>query len=193
MKRLVKTLLTSLLLAIASSCFFYTPYGQNIEESIGLALLFKLRGPRESPAKAVINNIDDNSSDKLGLSTHFSKWPRTIHAALVDKLVQFGAKVIAFDIFFAENKDRNQDLIFAEAIRRAGNVILVEEIQHKSLHPSDRSQRSTTIEMDTIVPPITPLANAALALAPFPLPKIPVRVNTTWRFKPSCGNIPTLP
>jgi adenylate cyclase len=193
MKSLGTALLAGLLLAIASTCFYFTQYGQNIEESFGLALLFKLRGPRESPTNVVIINIDDTSSDQLTPSLHFSKWPRTIHAALVNRLKVYGAKVIAFDIFFSEDKDYQQDLIFAEAIRHAGNVILAEEMRHKSIMVPGYPNQLSTVEVDTLVPPIKPLADAALALAPFPLPKIPVRVDTTWRFKGSCGNTPTLP
>jgi len=193
MSRLLKALLAGLLLAIASTCFFYTQYGQEVEESLGLPLLYKLRGPRRPPANVVIVNIDDDSSRKLGLPANFSKWPRTIHAALVDRLKQYGAKIIVFDIHFAENKDHQQDLRFAEAIRRAGNVILVEEILYTSFSASHGANQSIKIDMETLVPPIKPLADAALALAPFPLPKIPVRLNATWRFKPSCGNTPTLP
>lgn len=193
MRRLLQALLAGLLLAIASTCFFYTQYGQEIEESLGLPLLYRLRGPRRPPANVVIVNIDDNSSHKLGLPAHFSKWPRTVHAALVDRLKQYGAKIIAFDIHFAENKDHKQDLRFAEAIQRAGNVILVEEILYTSFSAPCGDNQTITIDMETLVPPIKPLADAALALAPFPLPKIPVRLNTTWRFKPSCGNTPTLP
>ena len=193
MKRLVTALLAGLLLAVASSWFFFTPYGQDAEESLGLALLFKLRGQRKSPAKTIIINIDDNSPAAITHSKHFSKWPRTIHAALVDKLVAYGARLIVFDIHFGENRDQHQDLLFGEAIRRAGNVILVEEIQHESIKFPDSSGQSCIVDIDTLIPPIKPLAEAALALAPFPLPKIPVRVNTTWLFKPSCGNIATLP
>ena len=193
MKRLFKPLLAALLLAIAGICFYYTPFGQELEESLGLSLLYKLRGPRQPPAKVVIINIDDNASDNSGLPAHFSKWPRTIHAALVDRLKMFGAKIVAFDIHFAEHRDDPQDLLFADAIRRAGNVILVEEMLYTSFSAPCAPNQSTTVEMETLVPPIQPLAHSALALAPFPLPKIPVRVNTTWRFKPSCGNTPTLP
>ena len=91
------------------------------------------------------------------------------------------------------DKDQQQDLRFAEAIRRAGNVILVEEMLYTSFSAPCDANRSNKIEMETLVPPIKPLADAALALVPFPLPKIPVRLNSTWRFKPTCGNTPTLP
>ena len=193
MRRLFKALLAGLLLAIISICFLYAPYGREIEESFGLPLLYKLRGPRQSPGEVVIVNIDDISSEKFGLATHFSKWPRTIHARLVDRLKEYGAKVIAFDIHFAENKDRQQDQLFAEAIRRAGNVILVEDLLYTSFSAPCDGNQPAHIDIETLVPPIKPLADAALALAPFPLPKIPVRLTTTWRFKPTCGNTPTLP
>jgi adenylate cyclase len=193
MKRTLNAILAGLLLTIAGISFFYTPLGQRVEEDYGLALLFKLRGPRLPPEKAVIINIDNDSSDKLSLSTHFSKWPRSVHAALVDRLIKYGAKVIAFDIFFAEYKNRAEDLAFAEAIRHAGNVILVEELQHTSLSLLKGTAASGNLEMESLLPPIALLADEALALVPFPLPKIPVRVNQTWRFKTSSGEIPTLP
>jgi len=193
MARLVKILFVGLLLAVTSACFFYSPYGQSIEESLGLTLLYKLRGPRKPPDSVVIINVDDSSSEQPGAARPFGKWPRIIHAQLVDKLVHYGAKVIAFDIHFSEQRDLRQDLTFAEAIRRAGNVVLVEEMQHISVPSADSSRQSTTLEIDTRIPPVQPLAEAAKALAPFPLPKIPVRVATSWRFKSSCGDIPTLP
>ncbi|KJR98515.1 MAG: hypothetical protein VR65_20125 [Desulfobulbaceae bacterium BRH_c16a] len=198
MKRLGKAFLTGLLLAIAGTCFVYTPYGQRVEEEFGLSLLFKLRGPRQPPEKAVIVNIDSISPGNPELSGSFGKLPRTVHAALVDRLTQYGAAVIAFDIYFAETANRDQDTTFAEAIRRAGNVILVEDLRHAPAMPATGptgrgAGPAGNVEMEILVPPIQPLADAAFALVPFPLPKIPIRVNQSWRFKESCGDMPTLP
>ena len=193
MKRLMKAIIAGLLLALTAVCVFFTPYAQKIEEDYGLKLLFMLRGPRKPPDNAVIINIDNESSNKLGLSDHFSKWPRSVHAALVDRLVQYGAKIIAFDILFAENRDDKDDALFAEAISRAGNVILVEELRHKSLPVSAGTTSSGTVEIESSIPPADVFADAALAIAPFPLPKIPVRINQAWRFKTSSGGVPTLP
>jgi adenylate cyclase len=193
MKQLGKPLLTVLLPAVTAICFFISPYGRYAEEEYGLTLLFTLRGSRPPPEKAVIVNIDADSTDRPGLSPHFSKWPRTVHADLVDRLVEFGAKLIVFDVLFAEEKDPESDLAFAAALQRAGNVILVEELRHTSLSASSAADNSFEIEVEQLVPPIEILANTALALAPFPLPKIPVRVTRTWRFKSTCGEIPTLP
>ncbi len=49
------------------------------------------------------------------------------------------------------------------------------------------------LNIERLVPPIPPLARTALALAPFPLPKVPVKVSQYWTFKTSAGDTPTLP
>ncbi|MEE4242684.1 MAG: CHASE2 domain-containing protein, partial [Desulfopila sp.] len=193
MKRLGKPLLAGLLLAAAAICFSISTFGMHVEEEYGLSLLFKLRGSRPPPAKVVIINIDDNSGEKPAAPSHFSKWPRTIYAELVDRLVHYGAKVIVFDVLFAEEKKQHEDQEFAEKLRQAGNVILAAELQHKTIDTSAEDAVSVDMEMEQLLPPIKVLADAALALAPFPLPKTPVRVSRTWRFKSSCGEIPILP
>lgn len=194
MHRLGRALITGLLLAIAGIYLFSTPYGRKIEEEYGLGLLFKMRGPRPHPGQAVIVNVDRGFSGTAGIPGDFSQWPRSVHAALVEKLAQYGAAVIVFDIYFSDNQDRSHDRALAEAIRRAGNVILVEELRHASpLAVGGNPLLTGGVEIEMLVPPVEPLAGAALALAPFPLPKIPVRVGQAWRFKESCGDIPTLP
>lgn len=193
MNRLVFALLFGVLSAIAAAGFFFSSYGQRLEEDVGLPLLFKIRGPRSPPSNVVIVNLDDESSERLGLPQNFSKWPRTVHAALVDRLKSCGAAVIAFDVHFAETRIPADDLAFAEAIRQAGNVVLFEELKRQTFSPGKAAKTSGNVEMDILVPPIAPLADAALALAPFPLPKIPVRINQAWTFKSSAGDMPTLP
>ncbi len=74
------------------------------------------------PPDIVLVAIDEDSLAKLG------RWPwsRRLHAALVDRLKADGAKVIALDIVFAEPDagDSPADALLAEAIGRAGNVVL---------------------------------------------------------------------
>ncbi len=74
------------------------------------------------PEDIVIVAIDENSLSKLG------RWPwsRRLHAALIDRLKADGAKVIALDLVFAEPdaSDQPADALLAEAIARAGNVVL---------------------------------------------------------------------
>ena len=175
-------------------CFFFSPVGQKIEENLGLAVLFKMRGPRTPPDEVVIVNIDSASSQVLGLPSNISKWPRSIHAELVNTLKRLGASVVAFDVHFADSRNREQDLDFTAAVQQAGNVILFEELNRRRANQNRQGQEvGTAVELDTLVPPFSPLAESALALAPFPLPKLPVRVNQTWIFKGSIGEKPTLP
>ena len=50
---------------------------------------------------------------------------RSLHAQLIQKLNQAGAKVIAFDILFSEPSEPNEDQELARALRQADNVVLV--------------------------------------------------------------------
>lgn len=76
----------------------------------------------------VLVKIDDSSLQKLGV------WPipRTIHAGMIDKLRDFGAKVVALDILFPEKSpmvgDQSPDTVFAESIKNfqtAGGRVFV--------------------------------------------------------------------
>lgn len=77
---------------------------------------------RPPPADLVIVAIDENSLSKLG------RWPwsRRLHAALIDRLKADGARVIGLDLVFAEPdaSDQPADALLAEAVGRAGNVVL---------------------------------------------------------------------
>ena len=101
--------------------------------------------PREKTGQVAILDLDEESIKALGQWP----WPRTTMATLVERLNDLGAKVIAFDVVFAEH-DRtsppriaktlpedaayqtlretlenlpDNDRIFAEAIAAAGNVV----------------------------------------------------------------------
>lgn len=54
--------------------------------------------PNKKDDRLVLAAIDDHSLNKIG------RWPwtRTKHAKIVDKLKTFGAKIIAFDVFYSE-------------------------------------------------------------------------------------------
>jgi adenylate cyclase len=191
MTRLAHALLCSVFFAAAGTAFFFSPYGQKIEEDLGLALLFKMRGPKKPEARVTIVDLDENSSELLGLPKNPGNWPRSIHARLLQKLQSYDVTAVAFDIYFTEARDAEDDLVFARAIEASGNVILFEELSRRSLPPEN--QALTGIDIENQSPPLPILADAALALAPFPLPKLPIRLNQTWTFKNSAGGVPTLP
>ena len=188
MPRTVKTLLLGLLLALLGVLAGMLPPAASLEEDIGLGWLFKLRGARPPPAGVVVVSIDRESSSALGLPNTPRKWPRSLHARLVSRLQELGARVVAFDVIFEEARAHDQDLLFAQACRAAGNVVLFEYLKRDA-----PDGESANLQVETQVPPIPELAGAADALAPFPLPKVPIRVNDFWLFKPGAGDVPTLP
>lgn len=166
-----------------------------LEERFGLSWLFHLRGPTAAPDNVVVVAIDQPSAMQMGLSIMPRLWPRDIHAQLIDKLVQAGARAIIFDLTFdmpsvlAETDER-----LAQAIRAAGNVILTERLV--------RHNAAVLFDEDHILPrPIIQegsgqllpvIADEATARAPFAVPKTD-RVNHYWTFKAGAGDMPTVP
>ena len=68
----------------------------------------------------MVVGINDESSAKLGEWP----WPRRVQAQLVDRLKAAGAKRIVYDVLFTTRSEAEDDRLFADAIRRAGNVWL---------------------------------------------------------------------
>jgi adenylate cyclase len=168
------------------------PISVEIEERFGLAHLFRRRGPLPPPSEVVVVSIDRRSSQVLALPPQPEKWPRRLHARVVDELKRQGAAVIAFDMIFDEPRLPADDGRFAEAIARAGNVILCEYLDRERLVAA-KAPQSTLATVEKLVRPIPLLTDAAVGLGPFPLPKVPVRVSQYWTFKTGAGDLPTLP
>lgn len=87
----------------------------------GLDLLFTLRGPLPPSEKIVIVAIDEPSMAEFGRQW---PWPRSLHAQLIRKLNQAGARAIGFDILFAEPSVSDEDQALARALQEAKNVVL---------------------------------------------------------------------
>ncbi len=79
---------------------------------------FRLRGPLAPGNQIVIAAMDEKSVNELGPLP----WPRSTHAQLLDKLAT--ARVVAFDLTFESSSDPSEDLAFALAMSRHGNVVL---------------------------------------------------------------------
>jgi signal transduction histidine kinase len=90
----------------------------------GLDLLFLLRGPLPPPSEIVVVAIDEPSFAEISKQW---PWPRSVHARLIEQLKKAGARVIGFDVLFAERSQPPEDMALEQAIREAGNVVLVSE------------------------------------------------------------------
>jgi adenylate cyclase len=156
-----------------------------LDETIGLGMLFAARGAVPAPTDVVLVNISRDSAEGVGQTAELDEWPRRLHAALIDTLSAAGAAGIAFDIMFEEPRD--DDPILAAAIAAAGNVILAERV----VDPTPLASGGGVVVLER-VPPTGQLKDAALATAPFTLPKVPIRVSQFWTFGPG-ADVPSLP
>ena len=159
---------------------------QEVSENADLSWLFNVRGPRPAPPEVVIVSIDKESARELNLPNEPHKWPRSLHAQLVDRLHAAGARVIGFDVMFKEVQRPDTDAAFEQAIARAGNVVLVDTLDVQPL-------RADRLAIERVIRALPRFADAAHATAIFPLPKFPKRINQFWLFKTGAGDAPTLP
>lgn len=164
------------------------------EENLGLHLLYRLRGAEKPLADVVILAIDRASAKALNLPTTPHKWPRSLHAMLLESLSTHKPAVVAFDLIFHDPQSASDDHAFADAIQRAGNVILTQPLDRETLPLlNDAGMPISRMIIEKKVPAVPLLADAAVAQAPFPLPKVPIKLNQYWRFGPGLEQMPTLP
>ena len=83
--------------------------------SVRLSMSSAFYVPRESSGNVVLIAIDDASLQAYGRMP--AEWDRTLHAQLVRFLSNAGARVVTFDVLFAEPTDADEAL--AEAIEHA--------------------------------------------------------------------------
>jgi adenylate cyclase len=161
----------------------------DLETTLGLDSLFRIRGNRATPDAVVIVAMDEASENRLGVGRDLTRW-RGFHAKLIHELQTQGAVLIAFDLqFIAAHPDQDSEL--AAAIQSAGNVLLSECVQKLRQGVEDffgRDECSQTNQQPFVqkeagqaqdlseqlvamrkVPPLALLANAALDAAPFSL------------------------
>lgn len=192
MSNFCKAMLVGLLTGVLGLCF--VPIASQLEEDIGLDFLFTLRGSREVPSDVIIITMDRVSARNLNLPPDPGKWPRSLHARLVEILTKQGAAVIAFDVLFDEVRNPDHNSMFADSIKNAHNVVLCESVEKETISLTDKEGVHTgNLHTIKLVPPIPLLAQSAMAIAPFVLPKVPVKVSQYWRFKGGVEDKPTLP
>ena len=172
-----------------------TPWGAALEERVGLAGLFRVRGPLEPPADVVVVSLDRSSAEAMGLPEPIRDWPRSIHARLIERLVEAGASVIVFDLILSRPQDPAEDLALARAVAQARRVVLFEYLDsvRRPLAEAGPSAPQEWLTTERAIEPLPAFAESAVGLAPFPLPKVPNRVSQFWTFQQLAGERPTLP
>ena len=137
-----------ILLVLLAAATYYSHSNHDLRKRLQYVVFdaFNQLHPRPATDDVVIIDIDEESLERLGQWP----WPRTIMADLTTRLKGMGASAIAFDMVFAEPdrtspgmiaerlpetdamqpvKDAmttlpDNDAVFAEAISKAGNVVM---------------------------------------------------------------------
>lgn len=162
----------------------------DIEDGLGLQLLYSARGVRLPPDDVVIVALDASSAHDLGQPDRPDRWSRRLHAQLIAGLVERGAQVVGFDMLFERAGDPHDDQMLADAMRRAGNVVVAERLVRSPVMSADGQVLGNVDQAVGLLPPIR---DAAWATAPFVLPKTPTGVFEYWSVVAAAGDRLALP
>ena len=121
--------------ALLAGALGLLPFFRNIElDTYDLRVAATAR-PAAPSEQIVLVAIDNESLRRMEPLVGRWPWPRLVHATLIDYLAAAGAKVIAYDVLFAERDIRKfmvadtewtgdeSDAALVDSSRRAGNVI----------------------------------------------------------------------
>ncbi|HSC05731.1 MAG TPA: adenylate/guanylate cyclase domain-containing protein [Steroidobacteraceae bacterium] len=214
-KTLWTTLVSGIAVGAACAAVVCLPPVRALEQEVGLRWLFKLRGAEPAPEQVVMVTMNRRAAANISLprdaekfhrceglvigpapATHVtlpsipSRWPRCLHAQLVNKLVSAGAGAIAFDVLFRERPplpgdsadlQRWQDEDFAATLAAAKRVVVAQKLE--------------VFENNEAFTDLSPaIADAALGSAPLPLvADAGRRIDRFLAFTDSGHATPTLP
>ncbi len=82
---------------------------------------FEIRGTQTPPEDVVVVKIDDVTFDELREQWPF---PRSLHAKAVDRLTEYGARTIAYDVQFTEPTKPSEDEALIEALAQSNRAVL---------------------------------------------------------------------
>ena len=154
-------------------------------EKLDLWWLFKWRASRPPPPDVAVIAITEDTSAALNFKGEPEQWPsRTVHARLIERLVDMNVGGIVFDLHFRDSKPGDDALELA--IKRADRVILSEKWKQEPVitKGGDNGGR-----VDVMYPPKKELATAAKAHGPSVLPKGDPATSWFWTFM-SVGDRP---
>jgi EAL domain-containing protein (putative c-di-GMP-specific phosphodiesterase class I)/CHASE2 domain-containing sensor protein len=111
--------LTLALAGLVGLAMVWTDAGDGLDQ----ALANQRAGWRERPASGQVHIIEIDSQSIAAFKRW--PWPRSIHAAAIDRLRRSEAALIAFDVDFSSPSEPEQDLALAGALRRAGGSVIL--------------------------------------------------------------------
>lgn len=118
------------LLAIGTGAVVQLTHALSGPEQESVNARFMLRGTQHAQSFAVVA-IDDVTFSDLRQRWPF---PRSLHAAVIDRLHAAGAREIVYDVQFTEPTAAREDLALYDAIGRAGGAVLATTEVSRSGH-----------------------------------------------------------
>jgi signal transduction histidine kinase len=125
-KNILKALFISILITIVY-VFFVAPSNsfakaRLLSQDLINKLIYKISPTPKEANEIIIISIDRESLKMLNQKW---PWPRSVFADCISKLSNYNPKAIYLDFaFIGESEDQANDDIFAEALNKAGNVLL---------------------------------------------------------------------
>ncbi|MGH8509202.1 MAG: CHASE2 domain-containing protein [Gammaproteobacteria bacterium] len=187
---LIVGILTALLGILATILPWVTGTQTDLESAVGLRILYALRGVREPPREVVIVLIDQTTFDEPDFPDVLGEWSRALHAQLLRRLETVRPGVVGFDFHFNKARDARGDREFAQAMKDAGNVVLIEYLIPARSRPLLPGSVELTERRSRL--PIPPFSDAAAMVVPFLLPDGRELDQLLLR-DPAGDNLPTFP
>ncbi len=220
LKSLSLKVAASIAVGLLCSALTWIPQIRDLEREFGLRWLFQLRGPLAPPQNVVLVTINQDVASNIHLPIDPEKyqrcidvrigptsegyeslppipvrWPRCLHAQLIEKLHRAGAKVIAFDMLFRQRAPQvglrgdvnaEQDAMLVRAMRAAGNVLIAQIYERAGGDAKTAEDRPVQLSAE--------IKTAALGVGPFQLiPLANRRVDKYDAFKEGGWITPGLP
>jgi adenylate cyclase len=163
MKRILISLIFACIVGTTHLALFTSPWGDRIELVL-VDLWFSLRGPIEAPKDVVILSMDEASYKNLEIPMD-QAWPRALHAKMLTRLKELGAKRAVMDILFiGPSTNQEADSALEDAIRGIPTVLGVDTGFR------EQGQGAGKYAIEELLTPYEPFSYVAEKLA---LPKMP--------------------
>jgi CHASE2 domain-containing sensor protein/predicted Ser/Thr protein kinase len=151
-----------------------------------------VRGTERPSPQVVIVALDEKSIQRFGPPA----WPRSQYVPLIEKLSAAGARVIGFDFTFgALEREATNNALFAEAMKKAGNVVFGYEFTRvgdptpPAAPPPEAIQANALARSDAVaLPPATTLIEPEPVLA-----SAAAALGHVWAVEAADGRMRTLP
>lgn len=152
--------------------------GWRLIEAKGFDLLTVASAPGRSALPITIVGIDEPSFAEIGRQW---PWPRRMHGELLEQLNRAGAIVVAFDVLLAEKSNEEDDRLFAEAIAKAGNVVLTADAAYQESQHARQWMRVDPLDTFKAAGAATGLANVSLDAGDLVVRQMPEGRDVFWR------------